>query len=191
MLGLSRSGVMTLVAAIVCIVSVVAFALNYLVPAPPSTIAIATAFKGGFYERLGHEYAEVLGRSRVEADVLLTDGSIENLKLLRDQTPGAQVAIVQGGVSDGVHEPDVMSLGRVSYRTFGIFYRASEKLESLSQFKGKRIAVGPVASGERLVLVNVLALGGITAENATLSPLLKWMLFAAVGFGAVSLGVAS
>lgn len=96
---LSRWSVFRIIAAVVGMVAIGVVALDYLIPAPPSKIAIATAYKGGSYERLGHEYAEVLARSRVTAEVLETNGTIENLKLLRDPQSGVQAVLAQGGVS--------------------------------------------------------------------------------------------
>ncbi len=78
----------------------------------------------------------------MKADVLLTDGSVENLKLLQDRKAGVQVAFVQGGVSNSNQAPEVLSLGRINYQLFWIFYRATETLDDLVQPKGKRIAVG-------------------------------------------------
>jgi TRAP transporter TAXI family solute receptor len=171
MLRFSRWHLFKGLAAIVCVVSTVLFALIYFFPAPPSKISIATAFKGGAYELFGHRYQQILARSGVRAEVLLTDGSVENLKLLEDQNSGVQVAFVQGGVSNSNQASEVLSLGRINYQLFWVFYRATEKLDDLVQLKGKRIAVGPVGSGTEVVAAKVLSVSGVNAETATLLPL--------------------
>ena len=121
MLRLSRWDLFKGLAAIVCVVGTVSLALIYLFPAPPSKISIATAFKGGAYELFGHRYRQILARSDVNSDLLLTDGSVENLKLLKEQNSGVQVAFVQGGVSNSNQASEVLSLGRINYQLFGFF----------------------------------------------------------------------
>ncbi len=100
------------------------------------------SFQEGAYELFGHRYQKILARSDVKADVVLTDGSVENLKLLQDRKAGVQVAFVHGGGSNSNQAPEVLSLGRINYQLFWIFCRATETLDDLVQSKGKRIAVG-------------------------------------------------
>ena len=171
MLRFSRWDLFKGLAAIFCVVGAVSLALIYFFPAPPSKISIATAFKGGAYELFGHRYQQILARSDVNSDVRLTDGSVENLKLLEDRNSGVDVAFVQGGVSNSNQAPGVLSLGRINYQLFWVFYRATETLDHLVQLKGKRIAVGPVGSGTQVVAAKVLGVSGVTAETATLLPL--------------------
>ncbi len=78
---------------------------------------------------------------------------------------------MQGGVGTHEQAPDLMSLGRIDYQPFWIFYRGSELLDDPTQLKGKRIAVGPIGSGTRKVCEKILAESGVTSENATLLPL--------------------
>jgi len=171
MLGLRWSGLFKGLAALLCIVSISWLALDYFIPAPPSKISIATAFKGGAYELFGYRYRETLAESHVDLDVRLTKGSVENLRLLQDQKSDTQVAFVQGGVSDGKQEPGVLSLGRVNYQLFWVFYRAANTFEHLGQLKGKRVAVGPVGSATQVIAAKVLGASGVTSDNSTLSPL--------------------
>jgi hypothetical protein len=69
-------------------------------------------------------------------------GSAEHFELLRDQKSGVSVAIVQGGFSDSEHSPGLLSLGRINYQIFCVFYGATEVLNDLTELKGKRIAWG-------------------------------------------------
>ena len=63
---------------------------------------------------------------------------------------------MQGGVGTHEQAPDLMSLGRIDYQPFWIFYRGSELLDDPTQLKGKRIAVGPIGSGTRKVCEKIL-----------------------------------
>ena len=126
------------------IVGIGSLALIYFIPAPPSKVVMATAFKGASFEYYGRQYQEIFARSHVELELRETAGAVENLKLLQDPNSDVQVAFVTGGLSDAKHEPGVLSLGTVYEQPFWIFYPANEQLDQLAQLKGKRIAVGPV-----------------------------------------------
>jgi TRAP transporter TAXI family solute receptor len=167
-LGLSRRQLIKGLAAIVCIVAISWLALDYFIPAPPTEFTIATSFKGGHYVAVGRRYQKILERFHVKVDLRSTDGAVENLKLLQDPTSGIQVGIMQGGVSNGRLAPDLLSLGRIDYQVFWLFYRATETFDSVRQFKGKRIALGPPGSGTRAVSEKILNIAGINYDNTTL-----------------------
>ena len=171
MLGLDRWHMFKGLIAVLCIVGLSWAALIYLIPAPPSKLTIATSFKGGHYVDLGHRYQEMLARSGIKLELLSTDGAVENLKLLKDPASGIQVGFLQGGVGDTKEAPELLSLGRIDYQIFWLFYRATESLDDPTQLEGKRIAVGPVGSGTQVVAEKVLRISGVTSETATLLPL--------------------
>jgi hypothetical protein len=64
----------------------------------------------------------------------------------------------------------LLSLGTIYNNPFWLFYSSNEAFDRLSQFKGKRIAVGPVGSGTRLSAEHILGKGGVNSETATLLP---------------------
>ena len=100
MLGYSRWQLFKGAATGVAIVSIVSLVLIYFIPAPPSKITMATAFKGSSFEYWGRQYREIFARSNVELELRETAGAPENLKLLQDPKSGVQIALVIGGVSD-------------------------------------------------------------------------------------------
>ncbi len=130
-------------AAILCVLGIVWLGLVYFIPAPPSKFTIATGQRNQIYEAIGTRYREILARSDVDVEVRLTNGAVENIKLLNDPASGVKVGIVQGGISDRDESPDLLSLGRINYQIYWIFYSATETLDDLRQLKGKRIALGP------------------------------------------------
>jgi TRAP-type uncharacterized transport system substrate-binding protein len=170
MLGYSRWQLFKGVATAVAIVSIVSLVLIYFIPAPPSKITMATAFKGSSFEYWGRQYREIFARSNVELELRETAGAPENLKLLQDPKSGVQIALVIGGVSDGKHSLGLLSLGTVYNNPFWLFYTSNEPFDRLSQLKGKRIAVGPVGSGTRSSADQVLGKGGVNSESAVLLP---------------------
>jgi TRAP-type uncharacterized transport system substrate-binding protein len=140
--------------------------MEYFNPEPPSTITIATGPKGGTYEFFAQRYREELARSHVKLNIRITDGTAENIRLLEDPTSGVQVAFVVGGVSNSQEAPGLLSLGRVNYQVFWLFYRGTETLDHLTQLQGKRIGVGP----EGVVTTRVLDAAGVNSQSATLVP---------------------
>jgi hypothetical protein len=74
-------------------------------------------------------------------------------------------------MGNGEQAPGLLSLGRINYQIFCVFYRAAEVLDDLTELKGKRIAAGTVGTGSRVVTENVLGISGVNAENSILLPL--------------------
>jgi uncharacterized protein len=170
MLGLGWSGLIKGLAALLCILGVVSLALIYFFPAPPSTIAMAVGFKGGSYGFIAEHYKNILARAHVNLVLRNTAGGAEHFKLLQDRNSGVSAAFVQGGISNIKQAPGFLSLGRINYQIFCVFYRATEVLNDLTELKGKRIAVGPVGTAARVVAEKVLRISGISSENSTLLP---------------------
>lgn len=119
----------------------------------------------------GNRYKEILGRAHVDLEVRLTDGAGKNLRLLQDNKANVHVGIVGGGASNAKLSPDVISLGRINYQPFWIFYRSKEIWSDLTSVRGKRIAVGPVGSGTRIVAEKVLGISGVAPEAEKLLPI--------------------
>jgi TRAP-type uncharacterized transport system substrate-binding protein len=170
MWGSGWSGLFKGLVAALCIVSIISLALVYFIPAPPSKVVMATAFKGASFEYYGRQYRDIFARSNVKLELLETAGSVENVALLQDPKSGVQITFVTGGVSDGKHAPGILSLGTVYNQPYWIFYSSTQPLDRLSQLKGKRIAVGPEGSGTRLSAEKILGKGGVNSETATLLP---------------------
>ena len=93
MLGFSRWQLLKGLAAVVGTMSIVSLALIYFIPAPPSTVTMATAFKGSSFEYYGRRYREIFARSHVQLELRETDGAVENVKLLQDPKSGVQIAL--------------------------------------------------------------------------------------------------
>src|SRR5215831_232909 len=170
MIRLSPGQLFKASAAVACALGVVSLALIYFIPAPPSKVVMATAFKGASFEYYGRQYREVFARSHVELELRETAGAVENLKLLQDPNADVQIAFVTGGLSDAKHTPGVLSLGTVYDQPFWIFHPANEQIDQLSQLKGKRIAVGPEGSATRHTAEQVLGKGGVNSETASFLP---------------------
>ena len=145
--------------------------LGYLIPSPPSSVTIATGEKGTTFDYFGERYRARFARAGVRLNLRASGGASENLKLLQDPKSNVQIAFTTGGISNTTQAPELLSMGLISNVPFWIFYPSSQSLDSLSQLKGKRIAVGPEGSGARYVAERILSRAKIDAKTATLLPL--------------------
>jgi len=80
MLGITRSSVCKIGAAILCITGLTWLGVAYLIPAPPSQITIATSPEGEHYHVLGTRYKGILADTGIKVELRLTDGAKENLR---------------------------------------------------------------------------------------------------------------
>ena len=169
MLGFSRWYLFKMFAAALCIAGISGLALWYFIPAPPSTISIASGIKGFAFEHTALRYRERLAAHGVTLDIRLTEGALDSLRLVNDASSGVDAAFLFGGITNGTQSPRLMSLGRINYGPFWILYRGPETLDRLTQLKGKRIAVG-VASSK--VINQILGAHGVSPDNSVLLPLI-------------------
>src|SRR5450759_4889957 len=139
MLGFNRWHLLKGLAVFLCIVGISWFALVYFIPAPPSKVVVATAFKGGSFDYYGQQYREIFARFHVELELRETAGAVENVKLLQDPKSGVQIAFVTGGVSDRKHAPGILALGTVYNQHFGPFIPRMSRLTDCRSSKANAL----------------------------------------------------
>jgi uncharacterized protein len=149
---------------------VVAFmiAATFVKPAPPDHFVISTSSKGSAYYQLAERIRDEAAKKGVKIEVRESGASSENLKLLEDPASGVQAGFVQGGLTNSLASPHLHSMGRLLTEPVWVFYRGGEKIEYLSQLKGKRILTGAAGSGTSIPALKLLAANGVTADNAKL-----------------------
>ena len=138
-------------------------AYQFVQPAPPKQVVIATGMKEGAYYAYGKSYSEILARDGITLEVLSTAGSAENIKLLEAETGGVDVAFLQGGTGTLAAADDLVSLGSLYLEPLWLFYRANNSVDQISDLKEKRIAVGKKGSGTRMLAMQLLELNGLTS----------------------------
>ena len=146
-------------------------ASRFVEPAPPKLIAMTTASQTGNYFAVGQKYAEILKKSGITLDVRTSAGSPENVKRLLDAKSGVQVALLQGGTTNTLESPGIVSLGRVYLEPMWIFYRGEATIDGLIDLKGRKVVIGAAGSGTQALAMTLFKPNGITAENTTLLPL--------------------
>lgn len=164
----SREFLAVFIPAVLITVAAFWFALKYVKPAPPKSFVISAASKGSPYYELALRFKERVEKKGVTLEVRESQGSFANLNALKDANSDVQAGIVQGGLANGIDAPNLNSMGRLLTEPVWIFYRSPDKLDHITQLKGKRILIGPEGSGTSFLAKKLLDANGITPENSTL-----------------------
>jgi TRAP-type uncharacterized transport system substrate-binding protein len=173
---LATAGPLIVLAAVLLIV-----AYWLLDPAPPRRLVMATGGERGAYAEFGVQYAKLLAREGITVELRHTQGSVDNLALLRNPDSGIDVAFVQGGVEtpkdndDSINE-GLMSLGSLFYEPVWLFYREesarkllkSPTLTRVSQLVGWRVNGDTEGSGVRAMVDQLLDVNAVDPRSLTL-----------------------
>jgi hypothetical protein len=136
-------------------VALLVLAYLWLDPAPPKRVTLATGPAQSAYDEFGKRYRKALAANGIEVVLLPSQGSSDNLRLLREGK--ADLGFVQGGSNSRAtaEESGLESLGSLFMEPIWLFYReeAARKvtptatLSSLTQLQGLRLNVGTAGSG--------------------------------------------
>ena len=118
-------------------------------PAPPRIIDISTGPENSAYERFAKLYAAELAKNQIQLRFKTSQGSQENLQRISDPDSEIEVGFVRSGSTDRTEaaEKGLVSLGSLFYEPIWIFYRDKKEFTTISQFRGRRINVGPDGTG--------------------------------------------
>src|SRR5262249_46911655 len=146
------------VAAVSALVLVAAFLASG--PSPPRKIVMAGGQADGVYSAVANSYRARLKRAGLDAQVVVTNGSVDNLeRLLRREV---DVALAQGGTYPLVRDPGgrLRGLAALYFEPLWVFYR-DLPMTSLAALEGRRVSVGPSGSGTEAVAKKLLREYGI------------------------------
>lgn len=132
---------------------------QFVEPAPPRSLTIATGSADGAYREFGRQLQQRLADNDVELEIVETDGSVDNLDRL--DKGQVDVAFMQSGLADARAFPDLESLGAMYYEPVWIFVPAQLPITRLSELAGGRIAAGGAGSGSRVVATQLLKSNGL------------------------------
>lgn len=168
----SRRDVLTvLLPVLLCILVGFWLASRFIKPAPPAYMVITTGSAGGAYQYYAAHYKTFLARNGIELRELPSEGSVENLRRLKDPKIEVDVGLVQGGTGAGMDPQGLVSLGSFAPEPVWLFYRSPATLDKLTELRGMRVAVGPEGSGVRKLALDLLYANGIEEGAARLLPL--------------------
>jgi uncharacterized protein len=159
--GLFGGGTLLVIAGLV-------LAWQFVQPAPPRTISIATGSSDGAYHRYAERNRAILARNGIELRIIETSGSVENLQRLGSATAPVDLAFVQGGVATDEQRERLSGLGSLFYEPLWLIGPPGDGSVPLNELNGSRIGVGPENSGTHFLALRLLHANGIGAEDATL-----------------------
>ncbi|MHC4597768.1 MAG: TAXI family TRAP transporter solute-binding subunit [Planctomycetota bacterium] len=162
-------------------------AYQFAEPAPPRRFTLAAGLKDGYYYAFAKRYAEILGEYGIEALVVETAGTTENLERLA-APDGADVAFVQSGVAEPDGSSGLVSVASLYFEPLWVFHRGTPE-GRLTDLKGKRIAVGAKGSGTQALALRLLRDAGISESSAEFAPLSGEAAASALETGEVDVAV--
>lgn len=187
LVGLLGAGPLVVALCLLALAILLWGAWRWLDPTPERRIVIATGPAQGAYAELATRYLPHLQTERLQVELRATQGSAENLALLRDARTGVQAAFVQsGGALSGADDAEdadadtgdgLVSLGRVAYEPIWIFYRRQRTgpagrpappPQRLAELAGWRINTGPAGGGGGPLFAQLAAVSGLAPEATTL-----------------------
>ncbi|MGQ7843607.1 TAXI family TRAP transporter solute-binding subunit [Granulosicoccus sp. 3-233] len=143
---------------------------QFIEPAPPDTLVMATGNREGAYHAFAMQLSEEFAKEGVTLQLRETAGSVENLALLEEDSD-VKVAFLQSGIASAAEHPQLRGLASVDFEPLWLFSNQQTRLRSIGDLKGLRVAVGAPGSGTRQVALKLLADNALTDAELTLLPL--------------------
>lgn len=137
---------------------------QFVEPAPPKSITIATGDRSGSYYQYAQKFRLALAEHGIDLKIIETQGSIENLQRLTSAQPSVELAFVQSGTGNDFRDRGVMGLGSVYREPLWLFSTEDNMNGRLSELIGKRVAVGGAGSGTRALFERLLAANGLSGQ---------------------------
>jgi len=152
----------------------------WLNPNPPKHVRLATGPAQSAYATFGQRYAKALAKDGITVELVPTEGSADNLRLLREGS--VDLGFVRGGTAEAAELDDanLESLGSLFLEPVWLFYREAvaptgttppQTLDSLTQLQGLRVNVGTPGSGIPNLMGKLLESNRIAPTALTLSQL--------------------
>lgn len=160
-------------------VTLLALAYWWLNPNPPKHVTLATGPAQSAYAEFGKRYQSALAATGIRVELLASEGSSDNLRLLREGK--ADLGFVQGGSADAPSEVEtaIESLGSLFVEPVWLFYRESAAkkvartatLDAMAQLQGLRLNVGTEGSGVPILMGKLFEANRVDPQKITLSHL--------------------
>ena len=165
-----RDILLTITPAVLIIVAAFVLAYQFVKPAPPKKIVMASGQHEGGYNYYAKRYAAFLKRNGVTLEIKESGGAVQNMQLLMDENSDVDVAFIQGGTAFAANAPNLVSLGILYYEPLWVFYRGKKIISDLDGLKGFKIAIGGDESGTRSLALQLLAMNGTVMPPTQLLP---------------------
>jgi TRAP-type uncharacterized transport system substrate-binding protein len=170
-------------------IGLLVLAYLWLDPTPPKRVVLATGPAQSAYDEFGLRYRKALAANGIEVVLLPSQGSSDNLRLLREGK--ADVGFVQGGSNERAttEESGLESLGSLFVEPVWLFYREGPArksaaragavpasgpdgaIGSLTQLQGLRLNVGTAGSGVPRLMDKLFEANKVDTQRITISQL--------------------
>ncbi len=161
-------------------VGLLVLAYWWLNPNPPKHVTLATGPAQSAYATFGQSYAKALAKDGITVELVATEGSADNLRLLREGK--VDLGFVRGGTAEAAEldDAELESLGSLFLEPVWLFYREAaapasttppRTLDSLPQLQGLRVNVGTPGSGIPNLMDKLLESNRIAPKALKLSQL--------------------
>ena len=138
---------------------------------PPRVVLMSSGQEGSEHQALAERYSAILKRSGVELRLLPSAGSVETLQRLNDARSGVAVGFAQGGLTDEVKSPELVSLGAMFFEPLWFFTHVPIGSTRYEGLRGKRVSIGELGSGTRALTERFMTLNGLVSTSADLRAL--------------------
>lgn len=148
--------------------ALLALAYWWLDPMPPRRVTLATGPAQSAYEEWGQRYARLLAQQDIEVVLRPSQGSAENLELLRRGE--VDLGFVQGGSGSADEDEDLSALGNLFVEPLWIFYRSAavRRLGGLRDLQRLRVNVGSAGSGVPALMQQLIEANGLDPQRMQL-----------------------
>lgn len=146
------------------------------------TLVLATGGKEGEYYAFGEALAQVVARHqpKLQIQVMETEGSLQNQRLL--ESGQVDLAILQ---SDTLVSPKTEAIALLFPEVFHLIARRSAQIQSVSDLRGKRIALMPQGSGSYRLFWPLSQHYGLAETDFVAIPMTSAAAYAALAQGQV------
>lgn len=130
-------------------------------------LVLASGSQTGEYYAFSEAFAEVVTQNHphIQIEVMATEGSAENMALLRDNR--AQLALVQ---SDTPVERPVRAIARLFPEMFHLLVRREANIRTIADLRNQRIALMPEGSGSYALFWPLIEHYGLTPTDFQFRP---------------------
>ncbi|MBO5244800.1 MAG: TAXI family TRAP transporter solute-binding subunit, partial [Selenomonadales bacterium] len=138
-------------------------------------VNIATGGTAGTYYPLGNAMADILNKNitGMTSSAQSTGASVANINMLKDdkvdigfvQSDIAYYAMTGTEMFEGKQVKNLQGIATLYPETVQIVTSAEDGITSISQLKGKRVAIGTAGSGVEANARQILALYGLTYDD--------------------------
>lgn len=148
--------------------ALLALAYWWLDPMPPRRVTLATGPAQSAYEEWGQRYARLLAQQGIEVVLRPSQGSAENLELLRRGE--VDLGFVQGGSGNADEAEELSALGNLFVEPLWIFYRSAavRRLDGLRDLQRLRVNVGNAGSGAPALMQQLIEANGLDPQRMQL-----------------------